>query len=32
MSDKLKEFYDIDCKVKTSKRGYSQLNINTKKD
>lgn len=32
ISDKLKEFYDIDCKIKTSKRGYSQLNINTKKD
>lgn len=32
ISDKLKEFYDIDCKIKTSKRGFSQLNINTKKD
>lgn len=32
ISNKLKEFYDIDCKIKTSKRGYSQLNINTKKD
>jgi hypothetical protein len=32
ISDKLKKFYDIDCKIKTSKRGFSQLNINTKKD
>lgn len=32
ISNKLKEFYDIDCKIKTSKRGYAQLNINTKKD
>lgn len=32
ISDKLKEFYDIDCKIKTNKRGFSQLNITTKKD
>ena len=32
LSNKLKEFYDIDSKIKTSKRGYSQLNISTKKD
>lgn len=32
ISNKLKEFYDIDCKIKTSNRGYAQLNINTKKD
>lgn len=32
LSDKLKEFYDIDCKVKTTKRGTSKIDINTKKD
>ena len=32
ISNKLKEFYDVDCKITTSKRGFSQLNINTKKD
>ena len=32
ISNKLKEFYNIECKVKISKRGYSQININTKKD
>lgn len=32
ISNKLKEFYNIDCKIKISKRGFSQLNINTKKD
>lgn len=32
ISSKLKEFYDIDCKVKMTKRGTSRLEINTKKD
>lgn len=32
ISNKLKEFYGISCKVKTTKRGTSKLDINTKKD
>ncbi len=32
LSNKLKEFYDINCKVKTTKRGTSKIDINTKKD
>lgn len=32
ISNKLKEFYDIDSKVKITKRGTSKIEINTKKD
>jgi hypothetical protein len=32
ISNNLKEFYDIECKVKTTKRGTSKIDINTKKD
>lgn len=32
IAEKLKEFYDIDCKVKQSKKSAAKLEINTKKD
>lgn len=32
ISSKLKEFYDIDCKINTTKKNTSKLEINTKKD
>lgn len=32
LSNKLKEFYNIECKVKLTKKGTSKLDINTKKD
>ena len=32
ISEKLKLYYDIDCKVKMTKRNTSKLEINTKKD
>lgn len=32
ISDKLQEFYNISSKVKTTKKGTSKLDINTKKD
>jgi len=32
ISEKLKEFYDIDSKVKVTKKGTSKIEINTKKD
>lgn len=32
ISNKLKEFYDIECKVKVTKKNTSKLEINTKKD
>ncbi len=32
ISSKLKLFYDIECKVKLTKRGTSKIDINTKKD